>query len=135
MRKWLVQLGLALGAAVMFMMAEIERNPQQTVAAGSVPTVLEGLNAADTQLINGNQNGNIILRVTNGGAEATKVTVVTPGTVGGNPVGDLENEIANGATEVMGPFDPNVYNNSKGQLEVKLTKTTSVKIEIFKVSF
>jgi len=134
MRKWLYHLGLALGAAVMFMMAEVERATQKSTSAGVVPTVIEGMSAADVQIIP-NKNGNVTLRVINGGAEATKVTIVTPGEQGGNPVADREVEVANGATKVIGPFDPNTYNNSKGNLEVKFTKVASVKLEILETAF
>lgn len=124
-------IGFALGAAVM--MAEVERATQKTVAAGAEPVVIEGLNAADTQLIN-NKNGNVMIRVTNG-AEAIQATIVTPNTVGGNPIEDLKNAIGANKVEVMGPFDPNVYNNAKGQLELKFDKVVGVKLEIFEVTF
>lgn len=132
--KWIKRIGLAFGLAVMFMMAEVERATFKPVAAGTVPTVLEGLSAADTQLIP-NKLGNVTIRINNGGAEATKATVVTPNAVGGNLIADLENEVAPGATEIMGPFDPSIYNNSKGFLELKLTKVASVKLEIQETGF
>lgn len=114
-------------------MAEVERAAQQPTAAGVVPTQLEGLNSADTQLIS-NKNGDVLLRVINGGGETTKVTIVTPGEVGGNPVADKEVEVAAGATKIIGPFDPKVYNDKKGRLAVKLTKVASVKVEITRVA-
>jgi hypothetical protein len=41
--------------------------------------------------------------------------------------------VANGVTKTIGPFDRGTYNNSKGQLEVKFSKVTSVKLEILSV--
>lgn len=114
-------------------MAEVERVPDQPGAAGKEPTVVEGLNAADTQLIP-NKNGNVSIRVTNG-AEEIEVTIVTPGEVGANPVGDRVVKVGANKTKIIGPLDPNVYNNSKGQLEVKFNKVVGVKLEITQVGF
>jgi hypothetical protein len=132
--KTLLKIGAALGlAAAALMMAEIERAVQKTVAAGAEPVVFEGLSAADTQLIL-NKSGKVVIRVTNG-AEAIIATIVTPNTVGGNPIEDLKNNIGANKVEIMGPFDPAVYNNAKGQLEVKFDKVTGVKLEIYEVDF
>lgn len=114
-------------------MAEVTRNPQRTTTAGAEPTVIEGLSSADTQVIP-NKQGDVILRVTNGGAEATNVTVVTPGTVGGNAIADKVVAVAAGKTELIGPFDPAVYNDGKGNLAVQFSKVTSVKLEVTKVA-
>src|SRR6478735_4780879 len=101
-------------------MAEVERAPQKPTTAGVEPAPFEGLSAPDTQLIP-NKNGDVILRVKNESGEATKVTIVTPGEVGGNAVADKEVEVAAGKTKLIGPFDPASYNNKKGNLEVKFT--------------
>lgn len=114
-------------------MAEVERAPQRTTADGVEPNVIEGLNSADTQVIP-NKNGDVILRVINGGAEATNVTVVTPGEVGGNAIADKVVAVAAGKTRLIGPFDPAVYNDGKGNLAVQLSKVTSVKLEVTKVA-
>lgn len=133
MKKSLLKIGLALGvAAAAVMMAEVERAATKYTAQGAEPTIIEGMAAGDTQLIP-NKNGNIILRVT-GPAEAIEVTVVTPNVVGGNVIEDLKNPIGSSKVEIMGPFDPNVYNNSKGQIEVKFNKA-GVKLEIIEVAF
>jgi hypothetical protein len=116
----------------MFMMAEVPRARQKTVAAGIEPIVLEPINIADTQLIP-NADGATLIRVI-APAEAVKVTVVTPNLVGGNPIADLENEVGISKIEVMGPFDPSIYNNANGQLEVKVNKA-GIKLEVYNVSF
>lgn len=114
-------------------MAEVERKPQRATHKGAAPTVISGMLAPDTQLIP-NKQGDVILRVINGGSETTKVTVVTPGEVGGNAIADSEVEVAAGATKIIGPFDPAVYNNANGQLEVKLSKVTTVTMEATRVA-
>jgi hypothetical protein len=131
--KSLRKLAWALGAAIVFMMAEVERAAQKPTAAGVVPAVIEGMNAADTQLIP-NKNGTVTLRITNG-AEENTVTIVTPNEAGGNPIEDKKVVLAAAAVKIIGPFDPGTYNNSKGQLEVKMTKVAGVKMEIQDTSF
>lgn len=130
MFKKLMKVGFALGLAVM--MAEVERATTKYGAKGAEPVVIEGLLAADTQLIP-NPNGNVILRIL-APAEEIEVTVVTPNEVGGNPIADLVNKIASGKVEIMGPFDPSVYNDAKGKLNVKVNKA-GVKIEIIEVAY
>jgi len=132
MRKLLGSLALALGASVAFMMAEIERVPDQPGPGGKEPTVVEGLSAADTQLIP-NKNGRTVIRILNG-AEAIVATVVTPGTVGGLAIADQVNNIGANKIEYMGPFDPNIYNNAGGFLQLKFDKVVGVKLEITEVT-
>src|ERR1044072_4697222 len=133
MKKLLKTIGLALGVAVALSMAEIERAATKYTPKGSEPTIIEGLSAADTQLIP-NRNGKVIIRVTNG-AEAINATIVTPNDVGGNGVADVVNGIGANKVEIMGPFDPAIYNNAKGQLELKSDKVVGVKLEIIEVDF
>lgn len=110
-------------------MAEVERAVQRPGAGGAEPTVIEGLSGADTQLIP-NKNGDVLIRVTNGGAEATNVTIATPGEVDGNAVADKVVAVANGKTKVLGPYDPKTYNDKKGRLALTFSKVASVKLEI-----
>jgi hypothetical protein len=113
-------------------MAEVARVPQVPTAAGAAPTVISGMNSADTQVIP-NKNSDVILRVINGAAEATKVTIVTPGEVGGNPISDREVEVGATSTKIIGPFDKSTYNDIHGNLNVKLSKVTTVTMEITQV--
>lgn len=121
--KWLIFGAFAL------MMAEVARAIEKASPEGKVPTVIEGLLAPDTQLIP--NDGHTVLRVNNGGAESTEVTIVTPGTEsGGVGIEDRKVTVANGVTKVIGPFPRSLYGNT---LEVKFTKVTSVKLEILSV--
>jgi hypothetical protein len=89
MKKFLKSLGLAIGVALALSMAEVQRARQKTTAAGAEPTVIEGLVANDIQLIP-NADGRTLIRVL-APAEAIEATVITPNTVGGNPIEDLKN--------------------------------------------
>jgi hypothetical protein len=105
------------------------RAVEKATPAGIVPTAIEGLLAPDTQLIP--NDGHTLLRVNNGGAEPTEVTIVTPGTEsGGVGIEDRKVTVANGVTKVIGPFPRSLYGNT---LEVKFSKVTSVKLEIVSV--
>lgn len=134
MKKLLFKLGMAFGLAAMFMMAEVEKTPDAANAAGKEPTVLSGLSAADTYLIP-NKNGNVQLRVINANEADTTVTIVTPGELGANPVSDRAVEVKKTKIKVIGPFDPAVYNNSKGFLEVKFSSVLGVTLELQQVGF
>jgi hypothetical protein len=114
-------------------MAKVEHKPQRTSAKGTVPTVVSGLSAADTQVIP-NKGGDVLIRVINGGAEATNVTVATPGEVDGNAIADLVVAVANGVTKDLGPFDPAVYNDEEGNLNITLSKVATVTLEVKRVS-
>lgn len=136
MHKILLKIGAALGLAVaVTMMAEVERALQKPTAQGAEPVVIKEMNAADTQLIPIKQGQDVILRVINGAAEATNVTIVTPNTVGGNAVADLVVEVPANKTKIIGPFDPSIYANANGFLEVKFSKVATVTLEATLVSF
>lgn len=114
-------------------MAEVVRVPQRVTPKGIVPIVIAGMSAADTQVI-ANKNGDVVLRVINGGSESTNVTVVTPGEVGGNAVADLVVAVAAGVTKESGPFDPAIYNDKHGNLAVTLSKVATVTMEVTRVA-
>lgn len=114
-------------------MGEVVRVPQRVTPKGVVPTVISGMSAADTQVI-ANKNGDVILRVINGGTEPTNVTIVTPGEVGGNAIADQVVSVVNATTKEIGPFDPAIYNDKHGNLAVTLSKVTTVTMEVKRVT-
>lgn len=125
--KTLLRIGFALGLAVL--MAEVEKEADRPGADGAEPTVVGELSAEDTYNIP-NKNGKLVLRVDNGGAEATNVTIITPGEVGGNPIDDMVVEVGAGKVKLISNLDPAIYTNSKGFVQIKLSKVTSVTLEI-----
>jgi hypothetical protein len=114
-------------------MAEVVRVPQRVTPKGVIPTVISGMNSADTQVI-ANKNGDVILRIINGGTEPTNVTVATPGEVDGNAIADLVVSVVNATTKEIGPFDPATYNDKHGNLAVTLSKVTTVTMEVTRVA-
>lgn len=60
-------------------------------------------------------NGEVFLIARNAdGSNAHTVTLVTPGTVGGLAVSDQAISVALSSTKLIGPLDPDVYNQQSG---------------------
>ena len=78
--------------------------------------------------VNGNalsyNDGRIILEVNNTSGGSLNVTVGTPGVVDGLAVADLVVAVAAGATRLIGPFPPAIYNQSDGTVQVDVTAST-----------
>lgn len=111
-------------------MASIERSTQTPTPSGVKAEPIMGLSTADVQLIP--NNGKTTIRVTNGGAEATAVTIITPREVGGNPIADKQVTVAAGETTYIGDLAPKIYNNRNERIELKLSKATGVSLEIIR---
>lgn len=108
-------------------MAEVEKAVQSTSDAGVVPTKNGSLSTSDEYLFL--NDGNTILIVENGGAEATDVTITTPGTEGGLAIEDRKVTVANATEKVIGPFSKRRYNDDAEKIHVKLSKVTSVTVQ------
>lgn len=113
-------------------MAKVALAIEKAKPSGISPTKKGALSAADEyQFVN---DGQVILRVKNAGAEATDVTVVTPNSVGGLPIEDQKVTVAKEVGEqIIGPFDTSVFNNSEGKVTVKFSKVTGVTVETIRV--
>lgn len=109
-------------------MAEVEKAVQSVSDAGIVPTKNAGLSASDEYLIT--NDGNTIIIIENGGAEPTDVTIVTPGTSGGLAIEDRKVTVANATEKIIGPFNKSRYNDAKEQIHVKLSKVTTVTMQV-----
>ena len=96
-----------------------------TRLVASAPNVTDnktGATSSNTYLIP--NNGRVVL-VVQSTAGAT-ITVATPGTVDGNAIADLTFAAAATKQYVIGPFPPDVYNNSAGQLSVTVSANTDL---------
>lgn len=71
-------------------------------------------------------DGNTTIRVANGSGSSITVAVVSTATLGGLAVADVSVSVANGATRVIGPFNPEVFSRT---CTVTYTGTTSVTAE------
>jgi len=102
----------------------------QTVAqAGVVPTE-NAVSASDTF---NNQDGNVILEVTNGSGGQITVTVVSQATVSSLAVADQTVTIDNGAVKAIGPFKTSVFNDASDDVTVTYSGTSSVTAQCLKI--
>ncbi len=88
--------------------------------------------AADNYIVR--NNGRVLLYFVKTGAGAAVVTVVTPNTVGGLAI--AERTIAVAATTGLvwaGPFDPGIYNDSNGDLDVSTDEDTGITVEAVQI--
>ncbi len=73
-------------------------------------------------------NGHVVLYVKNGGGAGINVTIQTPGTVDGNAISDLVVAVAAAGEKILGPFPPDIYNQSTGDLYVDFSGVTTVTV-------
>lgn len=84
-------------------------------------------------------DGETFIHVKNGGAGSINVTVVTGGTLMGEPVSDKVLAIGAGAERLIGPFPPVLYNQPTGaaqhagQVTIDYSGVTSVTVAAFKL--
>lgn len=82
-------------------------------------------------------SGQEVFVVKNGGGAPITVTVVTPATVDGLAVTDLTASVAAGATRMIGPFPPGIYNDTGaagGIVSVTYSGVTTVTVAVVKVA-
>lgn len=103
---------------------------QQISTAGVVPADLV---AADTDGDSFANNGRTFLDIANGGDDPITVTVAAVRPCDQGFTHDITNTIADGATERMGPFDPNRYSDAAGAADVTYSDVTSVTVGAFSI--
>ena len=76
--------------------------------------------------------GDVVFTVNNTGASPCVVTIVTPGTVQGQPIGDVAVTVpAGGTRRYMGPFPAKDFAGSDGLVSVTYDQVTSVTVSVF----
>ena len=106
--------------------------PTNTVVrAGIAPALTAGDDANEMYFVN---DGRTFLYVLNTGG-ASNLTFITPGTVDALAIGDRTVAVAIDATEGMfiGPFPPNIYNQSDGTVYVDIDDDTTLTLEAFRL--
>lgn len=112
-------------------MAKVALAIEKAKPTGIKPTEKGALSAADEYQFK--NDGNVVLRVKNASAEATNVTIVTPGTQGNLNVEDQVVAVAAGESKIIGPFDTALYNDAQGLATVKFSKVANITVETVKV--
>lgn len=105
-------------------MADVAVSLQAVVPAGLAETLTGSLSVANTyQTPN---DGRVFIEVANGGGSPDTVTIITNKTIGGLAVADRTVLVAAGATKLIGPFPPDIYNDADGLLNWTHSFITSV---------
>ena len=77
--------------------------------------------------------GREFLEVINGGGGSINVTLVTTGTVDGEPIADRVVAVPNGERRRIGPFPTGTYNAADGNVDVSYSGVTSVTVGVFRL--
>lgn len=77
-------------------------------------------------------NGKTLLYVNNGGGSSINVTLTAQNTVNvdgqGLTVSNLVVAVTNGTAKIIGPFPPQIFNNSSGAVAVTYSAVTTVTV-------
>lgn len=98
-------------------MANVNVAAQQLSRAGITPTNIGTLSTSDTYQFK--NNGRMLIHWLKDGAAECVATIVTQKTVDDQAVGDRTVTIpATTGDKMAGPWSPDIYNNSDGEVEV-----------------
>lgn len=78
--------------------------------------------------------GKEVLQVANGGGGSINVTAATAGTIDGLAIADNVVAVGAGVTKMIGPFDPKLYNDVNGKVQVTYSGVTTVTVKVVKVT-
>lgn len=114
-------------------MAAVNLTVNQPRVSGITPTVQTGVVIAATDQYFMANDGKTILRVSGGTADAA-MTVVSVLDVDGLAVADRTIAIPAGATRLVGPFRPDVYNNDDRNVQITFAAAdTTLVLEAFRL--
>lgn len=105
-------------------MARTALSVQQISRDGLTPTYTSATTDGHSVV----NDGRVFIHVKNNGASPITVTVQTPGAVDGLAIADRQVTVSNGSEKMIGPFLPNVYNQSDGSIWINYSATTSVTV-------
>ena len=88
---------------------------QQILPTGLVEVPTGSLSVSDTY--ESENDGGTFIHILNGGGSPDTVTIISNKTVGGLAVADQAVVVAAGTEQLIGPFPPDIYNNSDGQIQ------------------
>lgn len=78
--------------------------------------------------------GNHALHVKNGSGASVTVTIVTPGTVQGQAIGDVAVAVPAGADRFIGPFPSPDFAGSDGLVSVTYSAVASVTVAVLRIA-
>ena len=78
-------------------------------------------------------DGRQLLYVKNVNASSRTITVATGGTVLGLAIADVSFTVAQNAEKIVGPFNPQYFNDSSGYVQVTYSAETDVTVAVVSV--
>jgi hypothetical protein len=78
-------------------------------------------------------DGRMFLHVKNGAGAPINVTIQTPGTVDGLAVAEQVVAVTNAEERMIGPFPPNIYNQTDGMVYVDYSAVTDVTVALLRL--
>lgn len=106
------------------------RAPQQIQIAGTAPTYHAASAGGDKVSSPGDD---VAIHIKNGSAAAITATVVTPGTVAGQPIGDVAVAVAAGAETFVGPLAGQHFANADDQVDITWSASASVTFAVVRI--
>lgn len=100
----------------------------QLTADGVVTAMVAAAGGGDSFANTGDQ----IFEVNNGSGGSITVTIVTPATVGGRAVADVAAAVPAGQRWRFGPFDPALFNDATGSVQVTYSGVTTLTVQAFR---
>lgn len=97
---------------------------QQIVGGGLAATYGAVGGSGDTVA----NDGKRFVHIKNGNAGTVTVTIPTPGTYKGKAIADDTITLTTGTEKFIGPWDPEIYNDSSGNVSITCSPTSSVTI-------
>ncbi len=78
-------------------------------------------------------DGRMFVDVVNDSGSDVTVTVQTPGTVGGLAIAERTVVVTAGESRKIGPFPPNIYNQSDGMVYLDYSAVTDVTVALMRL--
>ena len=114
-------------------MADVAVAVQQTTRTGAAPTNTGSLSTSNTYYTK--NNGNMVYHFLKTGSGDATITVQTPNKVDGNEIAEktLTVVAATSGDIVAGPFPPEVYNDSNGDIRFSSNNITGLTVAVLQL--
>lgn len=105
-------------------------SPETIQIGGTAPTYNAAAGGGDKV---GRPGTNVVLHIKNGGGSAITATVVTPGTIAGQAIGDVAVSVPAAGERFIGPLTRQYFANDDEQVDLTWSGTTSVTFAVLEL--
>lgn len=106
------------------------RDPEIVQIVGTAPTYHAASAGGDKV---SRADNDVVLHVKNGSASEITATVVTPGTVAGQAIGDVAVAVPAAGARFIGPLSRQHFANADGQVDLTWSATTTVTFAVIEL--